>query len=488
MGVVNVAKGDRKAGGNPTASWLENPIGATWHLLTSIRLALVLIFLITAATLAGTLISQAPGPVRANPASYERWLEDAGGKFGSWTGLMDRLQMFYLFSSIWFRFLVAALAANIIVCTINRWSSIRTTVFSPRVRMQPTFFDRSKVRAAFAVDLPQERAVGALRRGLKTAGYRSVSESGETVALYADRFRLSRLGTFLTHLSLVLLLVGAILGQLWGWKDDQFVVAEGATRPLVLVPEISVKLEQFQEEWYVEGPPKDFASDLVIYENGEEVKRGTTRVNHPLEYRGIKFSQAFYGNVAVMQVHDAAGTELYNEGVPLAWKARTSDRPVGYFDIPGEGLTAYVVGPEPGAYDTVVPLGSVRLELYDKPTGRLVDVQSLSRNNPVSAEGLTFTFLRERQFTGLKVVKDPGVNVIWLASGLMVLGLVMVFWFPHRRLWALCSPRSGGGTDVRLAATSQRDLGLEKDFETVAGKVRRALAEQQREERKGRDV
>ncbi len=123
-----------------------------------------------------------------------------------------------------------------------------------------------------------------------------------SVAMYADRFRLSRLGTFLTHLSLVLMLIGAMMGRLWGWKDDQFIVAEGATREVPLAKNISVKLEQFQEEWYVEGPPKDFSSEIVIYDNGQEVKRGTTRVNSPLSYKGITFNQAFFGQVAVVEV------------------------------------------------------------------------------------------------------------------------------------------------------------------------------------------
>jgi cytochrome c biogenesis protein len=268
-------------------------------------------------------------------------------------------------------------------------------------------------------------------------------------------------------------------------EDDQFIVAEGATREVALAKNISVKLEQFQEEWYVEGPPKDFSSEIIIYDNGQEVKRGTTRVNSPLSYKGITFNQAFFGQVAEVEVRDAAGAVIFNEGVPLAWTAAQGNRPVGFLEIPGQNVTGYIVGPEPGAYDTAVPLGTVRLELYDKATNRTATIQNLPRNQDVQAEGLTFRFLRESQFTGLKVVKDPGVNVVWVASGLMVLGLVMVFWFPHRRLWALISPRPEGGADVRLAAASQRDLGLEKDFEQVTAKVRRALTRRQQDEKIG---
>jgi cytochrome c biogenesis protein len=469
-----------------TSPWLSNPAGQLWHTLTSVRLALIIILLIAVALLAGTLINQVPASVSADPVAYDQWIQHARERYGAFTGTMERLQFFRVFSSIWFRGLIALLVANIIVCSVNRWGSIRAVVFKPRVRMNPAYFDRAHVRAAFSVNLDAPASAAAVHKGLRRAGYRTLTDQGDSVALYADRFRLSRLGTLFTHLSLVLLLVGAIMGAVWGWKDDGFVVATGATKAVPLAPNISVKLDQFQEEWYVEGPPKDFASDIVIYDRGQEVKRGTVRVNSPLTYKGITFNQAFYGQVADIEVLDAAGKDVFNEGVPLAWTSNQGNRPIGFIEIPGQQFKGYVVGPQPGSSDNLVPTGTVRLELYDKSTSQLIKVQSLERNQDVQAEGLTFRFLRESQFTGLKVVKDPGVNIVWIASGLMVLGLVMVFWFPHRRLWALCSPRADGGTDVSLAAASQRDLGLEKEFEQITEKVKRELSRTQQDQTGGK--
>lgn len=470
-----------------TSAWLSNPAGELWRLLTSVRLALILILLIALAVLAGTLLDQAPAAAVADDQAYARWLENVRGRYGSWTDLLDRLQLFRVYSSFWFRFLVAALAANIIVCTVNRWSGIKAATLRPRVRMNPAYFERARTANTFSVALPIADASDAVRRGFRQAGYRTLSEGGATVALYADRFRFSRFGTFLSHLSIVLLLIGALMGRLWGWKDDSFVVAEGSTRAIPMAPNLSVKLEQFQDEWYIEGPPKDYRSEIVIYDRGEEVKRATVRVNAPASYEGIRFHQAFFGQAAVMRVADGAGRVLFEDGVPLAWSTRDNPRPVGFFDVPGKSLKAYIVGPEAGTYDAVVPQGTVRLELYDSTTGQLIDITNLERNESATVEDLTFTFLRERPFTGLKIVKDPGVNVVWLASGLMVAGLVLVFWFPHRRFWALCSPREDGGTDVSVAATSQRDLGLERDFEQVMASVRRALARRQGEIHRGDD-
>ncbi len=487
----------QKVAAAPASPWLTNPTGQLWHTLTSVRLALVLILLIALATLAGTLLDQVPASVAGDPTAHARWLDGLRGRYGVFTDVMDKAGLFHVFSAIWFRMLIALLVANIVVCTVNRWPSIRAQVFKPRVRMNPAYFERARVGASFNVTLDTAVAAAAVKKGLRSAGYRALTDDGESVAMYADRFRLSRLGTFLTHLSLIMILVGAIMGTLFGWKDDQFIVAEGTTQTVPLAKNISVKLEQFEDEWYPSGQPKDYASQIVIYDNGKEVKTGTTHVNSPVVYKGIAFNQSFYGQVAVLQVKDAAGNEVMNQSIPLAWTSTSGNRPIGWVDVPNTEYKAYIVGPEPGTYDQAVPLGSVRLELYRKE-GNLVGMSELQRNQDVqltdttgnavkdaSGNALTFRFLREGRFTGLKLVKDPGVNVVWIASALMVIGLIMVFWFPHRRLWALVSPRADGGTEVRLAAASQRDLGLEKDFEAVTAKVKRALSRRQHEEKEG---
>ena len=105
-----------------------------------------------------------------------------------------------------------------------------------------------------------------------------------------------------------------------------------------------------------------------------------------------------------------------------------------------------------------------------------------------AAEKIVFMMISSGTASSAPVVPhthDQKLSETRIASGLMVLGLVMVFWFPHRRLWALVSPRADGGAEVRLAAASQRDLGLEKDFEQVTAKVRRALSRRQHEEKEG---
>src|SRR3990172_9186021 len=307
--------------------------GILWRPFTSVRLALILILLLTAAVMAGTMLEQAPASVLGDAEAYSRWLDKVRGKYGVLTPVLDSLQLLNVYRSFWFRLLVGLLTVNIVVCSLNRWKGIQTAVFGSRVRMAPTFFERSRLSWDLTVPLSLEAAAGAVREGLGSSRYRTTSEGGASVALYADKNRFSRFGTVFSHLSIVLILAGALLGGLMGNSDDAFIVAEGSQRAVPFRPNISVGLDHFTDEYYLEGPPKDFRSDLVIYENGQEVKRGTVRVNSPMSYKGIRFHQAFFGQAAQMEVKDGSGKVLLSEGVPMAWRSRDGERPLGFFDL-----------------------------------------------------------------------------------------------------------------------------------------------------------
>ena len=457
--------------------WELDVIGRTWRFFTSVRLALVLILIIAAAVLVGTLIDQAPASVIADPSAYSAWLDRAEGKYGAWTQVFDFLQFFNIFYSFWFRFLVALLTANIIVCTINRWKGIWTTAFHTRVRMGDAFFQHARYHAAEVAQMPAETAAERVRHAFGRARYRVQVQTEEgTIAVFADKHRFSRFGTFLTHLSLVTLLGGAVIGSLWGFRDDDFVISEGTTQEVGRGTNLSVFLDHFTDTYDPAGPPKDFRSDIVIYENGAEVKRGAVRVNSPMSYEGIRFFQSFFGQTAVMEVKDEAGNILFSDSVPLAWQTRDGDRPVGSFALPGKGLNVYVIGPRSGETDPMVPAGTMRLEVYTQNSGTLaVPSQSLTQGQPRDMAGLNFTFVRESRFTGLQVAKDPGTNIVWLAAALMVIGLAMLFYFPPKRIWALCKQHPDGTADVRIATTAERDLGQAKEFESLHERVRLAL-------------
>lgn len=441
-----------------------------WRFFCSMRLALILILVITAAVFVGTLIDQAPGGM--DPSDTASWLARAQVKYGAYTGLMNTLQLFIIYSSLWFKLLLAALMMNIIVCTMNRWHGVWTMVSKPRIKLNESYFRRAGKRASYTgASVTLADGVAKVREVLAARRYRVLSETDAAGAtyLYADRNRYGKLGTFLNHLSFIVLLAGVIMGSVLGFRQQGFTVPEGSTRDVGFGTNLSVACEAFADEYYPDGPPKDYRSDLILYKNGIEVARKTIRVNEPLQYDGINFYQSFFGPAAIIQVKDKTGNQIFQDGVALAFTSGgATQRSLGNFDLPEQGLMVYVVAPKSGSRDPQIAAGDVRVEVYKQGSQTPLYIDTLSLGKGKVIGDLEYTFVRERQFTGLQVSKDPGTMLIWIASTLMVIGLVMVFYFPHRRLWALVQRTAEGKTEILLGATAGRDQTFSREFDELA--------------------
>ncbi|MDE3194581.1 MAG: cytochrome c biogenesis protein ResB [Chloroflexota bacterium] len=442
-------------------------IRRVWQLLLSVRTALVLILLLAAATLVGTLVIQAPAVVPLAGPDRDAWLDKVRPRFGVWTDALALIGVFNVFRTWWYEALLGALALSVSACSIHRARTLWRESYRPHLRLAASMFERPTAAAA-TTTARLETAVASLRRALARRGYRVVAVERDGVThVYADRHRLARFGTLLSHLSLVLLLVAAGIGTQVRWDDDAFVVPEGSTRDVGL-DGLAVRADSFVAEYYPTGEPKDYRSDLVLYRGGAEVGRKTIRVNDPLEYDGVRFYQSFFGPSAQMRVTDASGRRVYDDGVALAWRV-DGDRPAGSLSLDGTGLTAYVVAPSTGGQgDVLIRPGEMRVELYRSGSSAPLASGNVTQGGEIELGGLRFAFVRERQFTGLRVARDPTVPLIWTASVLFVLGLSAVFALPYRRLWARLAVADAG---ARVAALT---VGRREGDDEVAEIVREA--------------
>ncbi len=458
-----------------------NPFTRLVRLLSSIRLAMALILGIALVVLVGTVVDQVPPVMRAEPTAYARWLDVERGKYGSWTDLLQRLDLFNVFHSALFRGLIGLLAVSILVCTMRRWRSVWTLTFHTRVRMTETFLSHAKFHDTMDAGMPVAQAAEQVRRSLSRARYRVRTEAdGTSVAVFAEKNRFSRFGTFFTHLGLILVLVGAIAGGVWGFKDPRFVVAEGSTKDVGQGTGLSLRLDRFTADYYPDGRLKAYLSDMTVLKDGKVVKQATVGVNSPLHYGGIAFHESYYGPAAVLKVVDSTGKVLFEGGVPLTLKTADGLRPEGSFALPEQNLVVYVIGPMNGQADSLVPPGEIRLDFYQDYI-RVARPGNIVQGQATAIGDMTFTFEREGAFTGMQVVKDPAVNLIWVAGGLMIVGMVMLFYLPPRRLWALCKTKADGGTEVLLGMQGQRDMSLAGEFGKLRNRVAKGLGKEARE-------
>ncbi|HOH30792.1 MAG TPA: cytochrome c biogenesis protein ResB, partial [Candidatus Hydrogenedentes bacterium] len=98
---------------------------------------------------------------------------------------------------------------------------------------------------------------------------------------------------------------------------------------------------------------------------------------------------------------------------------------------------------------------------------------SMSVLNPGAFKPFVFALegLHSRYYTGLQVMREPGVFWVGLGAVLMMIGFMMVFFYPQRQIWVVLR-RTDQGTVIRIAGSSRRDpAGLQKELNFITNEL-----------------
>lgn len=264
----------------------------TWKLFASVRLTIALLVSITVFSIIGTLI-----PQNADPEMYLHSFGEMGFRFFSFLNIFD------IYHSWVFQLLVILLAVNIIICSFERLSSTWKIIFLKKPNFSMSRFQKTKGHEEFQVLQPIEILKNEYETFIaKHFGYKTTVQTDAGVRIFAEKWRWTRLGVYVVHLSVVLLLAGALVGSIAGF--DGFInLPEGATADHVrlynsnnAVPiDFEIRCDDFFVSFYDTGAPEEFRSSLSILDNGKVVLQKDIIVNDPLRYKGVSFFQSAYG-------------------------------------------------------------------------------------------------------------------------------------------------------------------------------------------------
>jgi len=463
--------------GGPTVA-ASDLLNRLWRFFISMRTGLVLILGLGLLSLIGTLLVQTPAGLAADPEAYTGWVASIHPKYGGWTPVFDKLGFFAIFTSIWFKTIMVLLTTSVLACSANRAPRLWKLAFHPRTRMGETFFTHAPLRATVVVPAEPDETMDYVRAVLKSHRFRTATDPAEGEGdLYADRSRWGPFGTVVAHLSFVIILLGFFISATTGFKNTGLVVPVGSTVQVGNGTGLSVKAMAFNDAYYEDGSPSDYASDLILYKNGAQVDRQTIRVNHPMKAGGVSFYQSFFGEAAAMKVTDGGGKTLYDDAAALQWQSDDGSHSIGRFAMKSKGLTVYVVDAASGTSDPNIKAGQLQFEVNQDGKEDPIATQVVDQGKPTAIAGLTYTFERTRQYTGLIVAHDPGAPFVWIGSTLLVLGLFMVFFFPHRRVWVRIR-KTPGGSEVMCASTMKRDVAFTPMFHQLITSIQLAAAPQ----------
>jgi cytochrome c biogenesis protein len=375
---------------------------------------------------------------------------------------LEQLQMFQVFSSTWFSIGIVVLVISIVACTIDRTPRLWRQSAEIRVVQPAPFFDPKLPDRAVVAGVDGDTVRQALRR----RRYVVREETVDGVRyLYGDRNRWTKMATLLTHTGLVLFLVAAAVTSRLG--DEQgLVVAEGESltvQPIGTPGLLLVRNLGFDAPGFEDGFATDFTTDLAVYRDGQEVARKTIRVNDPLAVDGYTFHQNGFGPAPIVTFRDADGRPLWDAPVPMTDSA--AGFPFTEMTVPGRDVAVQLLLQrldDGRGVLLVVPFVVVGENPDGTPDIEGLEPIALTQGESDTPEGTDFSVeLRGfSEFTLLIAKKDPGQGIVWSAFGFLIVGLMVTFWMPRRRIWA----RVEDGGRVSLVARTDRYVDLDREF------------------------
>lgn len=453
-----------------------------WRFFASVRLAIVLIFLIALAAVLGSLIQQEGAYPSTLPPEIYYPME-----YGTYGEIMYKLGLTRMYSSWWFLLLLVLFGINLIVCSIDRFVPLIKALRNPKVTRSRRFISSRQVYTQLLTDKPAEEALDIVLDRFRKEGYKVLREG---INGYADKGRWGRYGPYITHIGLLLLLVATLGMAVPGWYHDEFFwVAEGES---VRVPhtDFVVRNDGFHVEFYDDGRPRLFQTDAVIIDAGEERLTHAIRVNEPLVYKRVNLLQASYefsiGETSFELLRHAPGEE---EPVSLGLLTLDLQNPMPEYQISEETTVTVVnylpdfamdpnLGPVSKSPDPINPVFILQIQHGAEPaepailfllqpdfvlpgldspyTFQLADVKIVARSGLISHKNLALPYI----YTGLIIT---------------VFGVFLSFYLYHRRVWIRCED---GLIDIG-AISNKHAFSLERELTRLVAAIKADLEAEQ---------
>ena len=485
-----------------------------WRQLTSMRTALILLFLLALAAVPGSVFPQRG----ASPMRVVEYLGDHT-TIGPW---LDRLGLFDVYAAPWFAAIYLLLMVSLAGCIIPR-----LVQYARNMRAVPPATPRNLARMpeyrSFTVEQPADEVVERASDVLKGRRFRLRPADSGAFDVAAEKGYLHEFGNLVFHLSLLVLLVGVAWGAWFGYRGTVVVVeGEGFANTLTqyddftpgrgfsasLLAPFSFTLDSFDATFLRDGPrtgqPDSFDA-VVTYRTSPdaEPQEAAVRVNHPLKVDGTKVFLIGSGYAPIFTVRDGRGEVVFSGAVPALPQdsnfmsttvvkvpdAKPDQLGFNVTVVPTDGGMNPGTGPvstfpeddDPRVYlgawtgdlglDSGVPQNVYQLDTSDlERLGRASLVPSQTWDLPDGSGSITFDSLAE--FANIQVASDPGR---WVALWAVVAGLVGItlsLLVHRRRVWVRVRSDGGGRTLVEVAGLAQTEwAALAGEVDDVTGEL-----------------
>ncbi|MGW7256965.1 cytochrome c biogenesis protein ResB [Streptomyces sp. NPDC054834] len=478
-----------------------------WRQLTSMRVALLLLLLLSLGAIPGSLIPQTGADINK--------VADFRKSHTTLAPVYDKLGLFHVYSSVWFSAIYILLFVSLIGCIVPR-----TWQFVGQLRGRPPAAPKRLTRlpayTTWRTEAEPEQVREAALALLKKRRFRAHA-TGDAVA--AEKGYVRELGNLVFHIALIVLLVAFASGQLFK-SDGTKLVVEGAgfSNSIILYDDFksgslfksddlvpfSFDLKDFQGTYEMSGPnkgtPRTFQAKIDYSKGAYGKPQPTTiKVNQPLKIDDAKVYLVSHGYAPVITVRDGKGDVVYKDAVPLLpLDGNVSSQGVikvmdGYknaqglseqlgvkaFFLPTYGGGASVLsqfpallnpvlnlepyhgdlGVDAGIPQSVYQLDKTHMKAYKDAKGaQLRDNLKPGQTMQLPNGAGSITFEKDvKEWAGFEIVQEPGSG--WALGGAFaaIFGLAASLFIQRRRVWVRAVRGADGVTVVEMAGLGRSE-------------------------------
>ncbi len=431
-----------------------------WDFFSSVKLAIFTLCTLAATSIVGTIIPQ------GEPTTF--YVKNFGPQTAHFFQILDIPNMYY---SWWFLGLLGILSTNLIVCSLDRFPGVWKIITADNLEITPERIEKMANFSKWEFGTDKLSQIN-LTDLLKQNGWRARSKKfGSNELYFCQKGRWSRTGVYIVHLSILLIFAGAIIGHLGGFKGSVMIPELSSTQKIFTFKDkgslelgFTVRCNAFAIEFYDNGMPKEYKSSLSILEDGKEVLTRDIEVNSPLTYKGITFYQSSYQGYQdfLLNITENSSGESKTFTLPFQKQMMWEGKDLHFGIVNAEAVGQRVV----------------RAKVWFKSGENPASIEWLNdTDKTVFISGAQEYTLSAKQMyaTGLQVAKDPGVWVVYIGCGLMLLGLYIAFFSSHRRIWLF---KKNGSSTPQLwlsGSANKNKMAFTQVFEKLKNSIEHAV-------------
>lgn len=401
-----------------------------FRLLADLRFSIFILLLISLCSIAGTIIEQ-DQPIETYKINYPL----TNPVFGilSW----DRILLFgfdHVYKTWWFLTLIFLFGCSLILCSfLQQLPSLKIARRCQFFRTTNPFY-RLKISTIL-----NNFSFNKILSRLKNQQY-SIFQQKSIV--YCYKGLIGRIAPIIVHFSMILVLVGTIVGSLFGFKAQEIVPKTEnfhvqnilTTGPLTIFPTTSARINDFWITYTKTKTISQFYSDISILDNqGNETNRKTIYVNYPLVDKGVYYYQTDWSLIGLRfqdfngQIIEYPLVNIFanQEKVWLTWISNNQ--------ISNDGVIVILDNLE-GYCSVYNNLGQF--------LGNLELNETINFRQPI-------TLLEILSSTGLQIKTDPGIPLIYLGFFFLMMS-TLISYITYSQVWMIQKNRKifiGGSTN-----------------------------------------